>query len=132
MPGKFVRHLNITKKLQTLSKNHCSKENHAQKYQMSSAVTPINSPKDSQQFDPKGREKKDRKVVGINMNLFVSDDRIQKTFFDQKELQIKMYSLLNVSHGKTNPEEFSLNDIEMLVDNKKEYIRSQAFLQAEG
>ena len=38
-----------------------------------------------------------------------------KKFFDQKELQIEMSSLLN---GSSKPEEFSLNDIEVLVDNK--------------
>ena len=55
--------------------------------------------------------------MGINMDLFVSCDRIQK-FFDQKELQIKMFpSLLN---GSSKSEEFSLNDIEVVVDNKGE------------
>ena len=38
-----------------------------------------------------------------------------KKFFDQKELQIEISSLLN---GSSKPEEFSLNDIEVLVDNK--------------
>ena len=37
-----------------------------------------------------------------------------KKFFDQKELQIES-SLLN---GSSKPEEFSLNYIEVLVDNK--------------
>ena len=40
-----------------------------------------------------------------------------KTFFDQKELQIKMFSLLNVSNASKS-EEFSIKDIEMLVDRE--------------
>ena len=31
-----------------------------------------------------------------------------------------MFSLLNVSNGSSKSEEFSLNDIEMLVDNKEQ------------
>ena len=37
--------------------------------------------------------------MGININLFVSGDLIQN-FFDLKELQIKMSSVLNVSNAK--------------------------------
>ena len=44
---------------------------------------------------------------------------IQKVF-DQKEVQINMSSLLNVSNGSSQPEEFSLNNIEVLVDNKEQ------------
>ena len=40
-----------------------------------------------------------------------------KTFFDQKELQIKMSSLLNVSKASKS-EEFSIKDIKMLVDSE--------------
>ena len=64
---------------------------------------------------PRRREKRDRKIVGMNIGFFVSGDRIQK-FFGQKELQIKMYSLLNVSNTTSKSEEFILNDIELLVD----------------
>ena len=52
----------------------------------------------------------------MNIGFFVSGDRIQK-FFGQKELQIKMYSLLNVSNTTSKSEEFILNDIELLVDS---------------
>ena len=38
-----------------------------------------------------------------------------KKFFDQKELQIEMSSLFN---GSSKPEEFSPNEVEVLVDNK--------------
>ena len=41
-----------------------------------------------------------------------------KKFFGQKELQIKMSSLLNVSNDSSRPEEFSLKDTEVLVDSK--------------
>ena len=39
------------------------------------------------------REKRDRKIVGISIDLFVSGDQMQKPF-DQKELQIKMLSVM--------------------------------------
>ena len=39
-----------------------------------------------------------------------------KIFLTHKELQIKMSSLLNVSNASSKPEEFSLKDIEVLVD----------------
>ena len=38
----------------------------------------------------------------------------------QREVQIKMPCLLNVSNGSSKPKEFSLNDIEVLVDNKEQ------------
>ena len=94
-----------------------------------------------------------------NIGLFVSGDRIQKTF-SLKELKIKMSSLLNVSNDVSRKsEEFSLKDIEVIVDSKEqnwfkrahvgqylgiariitstaklseEDIRPRAFLQAEG
>ena len=77
----------------------------------------------------------------------------------QKELKIKMSSLLNVSNASNKPEEFSLKDIEVFVNSKEQnwfkrahvgqYLgiahiitstnklsekdkRSRAFLQAEG
>ena len=43
-----------------------------------------------------------------------------KNFLTKKELQIKMSSLLNVSNGNSKPEEFSLNDIEVLADSERE------------
>ena len=54
VPGKCVRHLNITKKAANIVKNHCSKENYTQMYQMSSVpavVTPVDWSKDSQKYD---------------------------------------------------------------------------------
>ena len=57
--------------------------------------------------------------MGINMNLFVSDDPILSVF-DQREVQMKMCSLLNVSNGSSKAEEFSLNHTEVLVDNKEQ------------
>ena len=50
------------------------------------------------------------------MYLFVSGDQIQK-LLGLKELKTKMSSLLNAS---SKPEEFSLKDIEVLVDNKEQ------------
>ena len=35
-------------------------------------------------------------------------------------MQTKMSSVLNVSNGRSRPEEFSLKDIEVLVDNKEQ------------
>ena len=67
--------------------------------------------------------------------LFVSCDRIQ-FFFEQKELKIKMSSLLNVSNANSKLDEFSLKDIEVLVDSeeqnwfKRAYVRT--FLGLEG
>ena len=63
------------------------------------------------------REKRDRKVVDINMGFFVSVDQIQIFFLDQKELLIKMSSLLNVSNASSKSEEISLKDIEVFVDS---------------
>ena len=48
----------------------------------------------------------------------MSGDQIQ-IFFDQQELQIKMFSLLNVSNGSSKSGEFNLNDIEVLVDSEE-------------
>ena len=50
---------------------------------------------------------------------FCVGDRIQ-TFFNQKELQIKMSSLLNVFNSSRKPEEFRLKDIEVLVDSEEQ------------
>ena len=44
-----------------------------------------------------------------------------KNLFDQKELQIKISSLLNVSNGSSSKiEEFILKNIEVFVDSKKQ------------
>ena len=59
------------------------------------------------------------------MYLFVSDDQIQK-IFGQKELQIKMFSLLNVSNASNKPEEFSVKDIEVFVDSEEQNWLKQA------
>ena len=50
---EVCRALKYNKKTANIVKNHCSKENYAQKYQMSdvpTAVTPVDWPKDSQKF----------------------------------------------------------------------------------
>ena len=49
--------------------------------------------------------------------FFVSGDRMQQ-FFDQKELQIKIFSFLNDSNSSSKPEEFTLQDIEVLVGSE--------------
>ena len=41
-----------------------------------------------------------------------------RNFVDQKELLMKMSSLLNVSNLSSKPQEFSIKDIEVLVDNE--------------
>ena len=43
-----------------------------------------------------------------------------KKFFDLKELKDKMSSVLNVFNDSSKPKEFSIKDIEMLVDNKEQ------------
>ena len=57
--------------------------------------------------------------MGISIELFVSCDQIQK-IFDQKELQIKMSYVLNVSNPNSKPQEFSLKDIEVFVDSEEQ------------
>ena len=59
-----------------------------------------------------------RDKMGINMDLLVSGDQIQKNF-GVKRLQIKMSFLLNVLNA-SKPEEFSIKGIEVLVDNKEQ------------
>ena len=41
-----------------------------------------------------------------------------RNFVDQKELLMKMSSLLNVSNPSSKPQEFNIKDIEVLVDNE--------------
>ena len=55
----------------------------------------------------------------INIGFFVPGDQTQK-FFDPKRTKIKMSSLLNASNDSSKPEEFSLKDIEVLVDRKEQ------------
>ena len=44
-----------------------------------------------------------------------------KNFLSQKEVQIKMFSVLNVFNNSSKPEEFrSLKDIEVLVDSEEQ------------
>ena len=57
--------------------------------------------------------------MGINIDLFVSDDRIQ-IFFDLSEIKIKIYSVLNVSNDSSKPEEFRIKDIEVFVDSEEQ------------
>ena len=52
--SEVCKPLRYEKKTAKIVKNHCSKENHAQKYQLSSvppAGTNVDLPKDSQKFD---------------------------------------------------------------------------------
>ena len=104
-------------------------------------------------------EEKNRNIEGIKNRVFLRLMTGYKKFFDSEEIKIKMSFLLNVSNGSSKPEEFSLKDIEMLVDSgdqnwfkrahigrylgiaciitstaklSEEDIRSQAFLQTEG
>ena len=42
-----------------------------------------------------------------------------KNFLTQKEVQMKMSSVLNVSNDSSKPQAFSIKDIDMLVDNKE-------------
>ena len=48
---EMCRALKYNKKTADIIKNHCSKENYAQKYRLSSACTPINWPKYWQKYD---------------------------------------------------------------------------------
>ena len=43
-----------------------------------------------------------------------------KKISGQKELQIKMFSLLNVSNVNNKPEEFSVKDIEVFLDSEEQ------------
>ena len=43
-----------------------------------------------------------------------------KNILTPQRIKIKMSSLLNVSNGSNKPEEFSLNDIEVIVDSEGE------------
>ena len=67
----------------------------------------------------KEEKKETGKLWAQTGNFFVSDDQIQKKI-DPKGLQIKMSSVLNISNANSKPEEFSLNDIEMLVDSEEQ------------
>ena len=67
----------------------------------------------------KEEKKESGKLWAQTGNFFVSDDQIQKKI-DPKGLQIKMSSVLNISNANSKPEEFSLNDIEMLVDSEEQ------------
>ena len=51
--------------------------------------------------------------MGINIDFFLYLMTGYKNFLTQKEQQIKMSSLLNVSNDSSKPEEFSLKDIEV-------------------
>ena len=55
----------------------------------------------------------------INVGFFVSGDRIQK-FIVLKELTIKMSFVFNVSNGSRKPAEFSIKNIEVLVDSEEQ------------
>ena len=55
----------------------------------------------------------------INMDLLCLVTRY-KNFLNQKEVQIKISSVLNVSNGTSKAEEFSLKDIEMLADSEEQ------------
>ena len=57
--------------------------------------------------------------MGINIDLFVSGDRIQN-IFNPERLKMKMSSVLNVSNDSGKPQGFSIKDVEILVDNKEQ------------
>ena len=57
--------------------------------------------------------------MGINIDLFVSGDRIQN-IFNPERLKMKMPSVLNVSNDSGKPQGFSIKDVEILVDNKEQ------------
>ena len=60
------------------------------------------------------REKRDKKIVGISMDFFVSCDRIQK-MFDKKELQIKTSSVM--------PFYFNAVELCVVIINEKPWTR---------
>ena len=64
-------------------------------------------------------KKRNRKIVGISMYLFVSDDQIQKNI-DPKGLKTKMSSVLNVSNDSGKHQGFSIKDTEMFVYSKEQ------------
>ena len=55
----------------------------------------------------------------INMGLLCLVTRY-KNFLNQKEVQIKISSVLNVSNGTSKAEEFSLKDSEVLADSEEQ------------
>ena len=64
-------------------------------------------------------ENKETKNCGDKYRFFLCL-LIQKKNFDPKGLYIKMSSLLNVSNASSKPKEFSIKDIERLVDIKNQ------------
>ena len=50
----------------------------------------------------------------------MSGDRIKKNVLTQKEVQIKISSVLNVSNDSSKPQGFSIKFIKMLVDSKEQ------------
>ena len=65
--------------------------------------------------------------MGINKHgLFLYLVTRYKNFLTQKEQQIKMSSLLNVSNTSSKSEEFNLKDIEVLVDSEEQIWFKQA------
>ena len=64
-------------------------------------------------------KKRNRKIMTINMGLLCLGTRYKK-FLNQKEVQIKIFSVLNVSNGTSKAEEFSLKDIEVLADSEEQ------------
>ena len=60
--------------------------------------------------------------------LFVPFDRIQ-IFFEQKELKIKISSLLNVSSANSKLDEFSLKVTEVLVDSEEQNWFKRAYVR---
>ena len=74
-------------------------------------------------------KKKRQKNYGHKHRLFLYLMAGYKNFLTQKEQQIKMSSLLNVSNGASRkPEEFSLKDIEVLVDSEGENWFKRAYV----
>ena len=71
-------------------------------------------------------EKKRQKNYGHKHRLFLSLVTGYKNFLTQKELQIKMSSLLNISNASSKPKEFRLNDIEVVANSEEQNWIKQA------
>ena len=72
--------------------------------------------------------KNKQKNCGHKYGLFCVWWPDTKKIFDQKEIKMKMPSLLNVSSSSSKPEYFSFKDIEVFVDIKREDWFKRAYI----